>query len=1010
MSKFTTRVLGVLFGVVLWAASAGSALAFTEGVFVGSTLQGCRNNQGSTPLITLPIGGLYKCPDTAYVTGNFSHWFELDLVPHRLTTTVGNQSTATTDYNVYIAGDGITSGKLGWDVITEPVVNAAKSDASCTVTAGPQLTLGTPTTPFGGGTDTVIYRQLTIHQNKGSTCVFDWVQRLALGSHLYPGSSLQSYLAVQEGLSGSKKTISIDVEKTQAQALNKDMTASQGTDHTWNLTKSPTTNLLPFGDVCAKDALTELPVQITVSWTKSAAIAGMITVTTNVYATNPANRVITTTVTDVIYSGTTLLDTTAPVTKDVPANTTNYLMLTHSITVAAGTTQLNDVATATYTDLVTGVDIPGSTTATASAPVQQTGPELNATAVITDLEQISGAGLTYSVAVPSLGGFLGYPLLTDPAYVAGTKTAGYVNWGTASQPGTGSVTFDKKVYLAGRTITTGTLMDSASLVGSSGYAATAGPVTINISSTSTATLTINKSYKGLTIGAGEKLVFNFHVSRNGDATYGADTSITLTGDGNPVQTSGSVSLAGLTPDTYSVLEGDTFFYPAGCNDASCRLTVSMTDPNGLLRTVHLETVNGIATCSGTAAYANEPNRTTFPTAQVKKATVPATSSGSWSFTLKRSDGTTAGTATATANATTPNSGYADFGVSLDEGTYTVVETEQPPQWVLTNASPNNGTDKKTCTFTVNLPNDQGKVFQCAFTNTEQGKARVVKTAKGQPLAGTTYAFSFELRQGASMTAQGTTLATGTANASNGGTIDFSPYLTPGAYYQICEVVMPGWSTNLAGDGQLFVPESIIPPSLPNPNVNNMTVCADFKVAEGQTRTFTVDNSPPPGGRALTIGFWKNWASCKKSGGGQQPVLDQTMAKAETTGIQVDSFYLHGSTATPNVAPDCAKAVNLLSKQNFKGVNKASDPLFNMAAQLVAAELNLVAGAYSCPAVVAAIGQANALLTKYSFNGTSYTGTLVVNAAANPPVNDPALANSLAKRLDDYNNNRASACQ
>jgi hypothetical protein len=1000
MASLFKRCLGLLLGAVLWAAGAGSALAFTEGVFVGSTLEGCRNNQGSTPLITLPIGGQYKCPDTAYVTGNFSHWFELDLVPHRLTTSVGNQAAATTDYDVYIAGDGITSGKLGWDVITEPVVNTAKSDASCTVSAGPQLTLGTPTTPFGGGTDTVIYRQLTIHQNKGSTCVFDWVQRLALGSHLYSGSSLQSYLAVQEGLSGSKKTISLAVEENQAQALNKDMAASQGTDHTWNLTKSPTTNTLPFGDVCAKDAVFELPVQITVSWTKSAAIAGQITVTTNVYAMNPANRVITTTVTDVIYSGTTVLDTSAPVTKDVPANTTNFLMLTHNITVPSGTTQLNDVATATYTDLVTQVPIPGSTTATASAPVQQTGPELNASAVITDLEQISGTGLTYSVATPSLGGFLGYPLVTDPAYLAGTQTSGFVNWGTTSQPGTGSVTFDKKVHLAAGQITTGTLMDSASLVGSSGYEATAGPVKINISSTATATLKINKSYKGLTIGAGEKLVFNFKVaSTTLNPAYSADTSITLNGGGS---NSGSVSLSGLMPDTYSVLEGDTFFYPAGCDDASCRLTVAMTDPNGLLRTVNLQPVNGIATCSGAATYANEPNRGTFPTAQVKKITVPNTSSGSWSFTLLRSDGTTAGTAVATANASTPNNGYADFGVSLDEGTYTVVETEQTPEWVLTGASPNNGSATKICSFAVNLPQDAGKVFQCAFTNTQQSKVRVEKTASKLPLKDTNYAFEFQLRAGASMTAQGNTLATGTANASNGGAIDFSPYLTPGATYQICEVVMPGWSTNLAGDEPLFVPESVIPPSLPNPNVNNMTVCADFKVQAGLTRTFTVDNSPPPGGRALTIGFWKNWASCKKSGGNQKPVLDQTMAKAEPTGIQVDSFYLHGSALTPDKAPDCAKAVNLLSKQNFKGVNKASDPLFNMAAQLVAAELNQVAGAYSCPLVVAAIGKANALLTKYSFNGTSYTGKLSAVDATD--------ANNYAKRLDDYNNNRASACQ
>lgn len=977
----------LLAGLMLLLAG-GPAFAFTPGIHVSPTLEGCRND--GNPAI--PPNTLV-CPDAAYTAGNLGKgWNELDLVPHRLTTGLGNQSDATTAYDVIVAADHQRGAFNGYDVITVPVVNVSKSDASCTVSAGQQAIQAGVT----GGVDDAIYRVLTIHQNKGTTCVFDYVERLALGAAQYSGSSLQSYMFEKDDFSTGKRTIPLPVGQILPQSLAKDMAASQGSDHTWNVTKSPTVNTLNFGDVCAATPTTSLPVQITVTWTKSAAIAGAITVTTNVYATNPSNRTITTTVTDVIYSGTTVLDTSAPATKDVPANTANYLMLTHSITEPDGTTALNDIATATYTDFVTGISVPGSTTATASASVQQTGPELNATAVITDLEQMSGTGLSYSVATPSIGGFIGYPLLTDPAYLAGTQTSGFVNWGTTSQPGNGSVTFDKKVYLTSKQITTGTLSDAASLVGSSGFATTSGPVSIIISSTASATLTINKSYSGLTIAAGEKLVFKFHVSSTTLApSYAADTSITLNGGGS---TSGSASLNSLTPDTYAVEELEARFYPAGCNDSSCSQPVSMPDPNGVQRTVHLEPVNGIAACTGAATYVNTFRTDQFATARVQKITVPSTSSGSWNFTLKRPDGSTSATATATANG-----GYVNFGAALDqEGTYTVVETQQTPQWVLSSAVPNNGTDTKTCSFAVDYPQDDGKVFGCTFTNTQQGKAQVVKTAKGQSLGGTAYAFSFELRQGASTTAAGTTLATGVASSSNGGAINFSPYLTPGATYQICEVVMPGWNTNLAGDAQLFVPESIIPPSLPNPNVNNMTICADFSVTAGQTRTFSVDNSPPPGGRALTIGFWKNWASCKKSGGNQAPVLDQTMAKAEPTGIQVDSFYLHGSTATPNVAPDCAKAVNLLSKQNFAGVNKASDPLFNMAAQLVGAELNLVAGAYTCPAVVSAINQANALLTKYGFNGTAYTGNL--KAA------DATLANNLATRLDNYNNDRPSACQ
>lgn len=162
------------------------------------------------------------------------------------------------------------------------------------------------------------------------------------------------------------------------------------------------------------------------------------------------------------------------------------------------------------------------------------------------------------------------------------------------------------------------------------------------------------------------------------------------------------------------------------------------------------------------------------------------------------------------------------------------------------------------------------------------------------------------------------------------------------------------------------------------------------------------NMPPPGGRALTIGFWKNWASCTTSSTNKKPVLDQTMAKATPPGIQVDSFYLKGDPSNPNVASDCSNAVNLLNKSTFTGKKMASDPLFNMVAQLVAAELNLTAGAYKCGPVLTAISSGNTLLTKYSFNGNGYTGKLTSA--------DTTLANNIAQRLDDYNNDRPSACQ
>ena len=490
------RWFGGLLAALFWALLSGGAFAFTEGVHVNTTLEGCRNDG----TILLPIGGKFVCPDAAYTTGNLGKgWNELDLVPHRLTTTLGSQTTATTDYNVYVAGDGITNGKLGWDVVSVPVVNTAKSDASCSVSpVGGQLTLGDATNPFGGGTDTVIYRQLAIHQAKGTTCVFDYYERLALGAHLYPGSSLQSYLAVQEGLSGSKKTISIPVNEILPQELRKDMAATADSDVQWNLTKAADTASINFGNVCAAlDGPLSKQVTFTVKWEKVGTTAGGVTFVTNVYAKNPAARIITVNVTDNVYQGTTqttLLDSASTPAGgvDVPANT-ELLVLTHTKTLASSAGGvgdfLNDVATATYTDKVTGIPVPGTTTATASAQIG-TGTVTNSFAAIADSESITGTGLTFSVAQPAIGAFSGY--------TAGTQTVGPVDWGITGETATNQVDFVKTVYLDAPRVTSGTLTDTAVLVASpppapDGFTMTAGPVNVSITSSAEVKLTLSKT-------------------------------------------------------------------------------------------------------------------------------------------------------------------------------------------------------------------------------------------------------------------------------------------------------------------------------------------------------------------------------------------------------------------------------------------------------------------------------------------------------------------------------------
>ena len=375
-----------------------------------------------------------------------------------------------------------------------------------------------------------------------------------------------------------------------------------------------------------------------------------------------------------------------------------------------------------------------------------------------------------------------------------------------------------------------------------------------------------------------------------------------------------------------------------------------------------------------------------------------------------------------------NTGDADLHVVPSEGAAFNVAAGGSFSYDYSVNGPFTASVSNTVTGDVTLASKYGLSNSYSFTASDTcdvfGKANVVKTVSGQPPAADQEPFTFELRQGASTAADGTILETKTTDAS--GNISFTTNLVPGQTYQLCEWVFPGWNTNLSGDGPLFVPSSIIPPSLPNPNVNNLVVCTNFTVTSGQTRTLTVDNTPPPGGRALTIGFWKNWASCANSQGkGQDPMLDLALgfATATTTnppdGLVVSAqtagrgwpnygpaFYLvlkGDPTSTEddiNPAPDCVKAVRLLDKSTITtNKKKASDPLWNMTAQLVAAQLNRFMGAGISGITITNINKAVLLNGKYKFNGETYTPSSLTAA-------DKNLANCLATQLDNYNNNRA----
>jgi hypothetical protein len=1142
MSPVTVAVaVGALLPALLLAAAPSADAAIPNGI--GFTQEGCNNPGGGA--LTLPNSdGKFICPDADYTTGNLGkNWSELDLVPFRVTVSAGNSAPTSSTFSFAVAVDNTDNGTTGFDVLSAPELNTALSDPACTApTVGAQTTANNQ-----------LLRLVTITIPKNTTCVYDYYARLAIGAHLYPGSSLHANLA--DDLTGSTsgigtKAVSINPKEVAPQSISKDMTATQNSDHVWNVTKSPTPASLSFTNTCDPAAPLSQGVAIQVSWTKQAASpSGDITIVTHVYATNPSTRTVTVSVSDQIYSGTTAVG--APITGgpvDVPANTANASIINSTTTVPAGTTDINDIATATYTDKVTGVAIPGTTTATASATVQA-GTELNAAASITDVESITGSGLSYSV-----DSFSGASGSFNGGYGAGTHTTGSVSWTSTSQSSSGSVTFNKTVYATAATVVSGGLSDTATLTGVDGFT-THDDLTVDLSTDAATSLTVTKD---ATLSFAADKTYTFHLFNGANVDQNTSTTVTIPGGSlGPVT---STAISGLSPTgTYYVKEDAqapfgaqtsssvTFSLVAGqiascsadiqvtnsADPATARVqkttaptssglwTFTLTGPGGLNEqltnvqanagyfdfqsaldvdggtytitetpqtgydltavsgdvagnSARVTTSTASMTCSFVLNLTTDSGQTlscTFTntargTIIVKKVTNPTGASGSFTFTGDAAgsigDGQTItvnnlapGTYTSTEADPTP--GFDLTNISCDDanstgsvgtrtatfhldpgetvtctftnrqrgtiivkkvtnpagasgsftftgdaagsigdgqtitvnnlapGTYTSTEADPTPGFDLTNIScddANSTGSVGTRTATFHL--DPGETVTCTFTNRQRGHAKVVKTVSGNVPSGS-QSFTFQLRSGASAGSAGTILETGTANAADGGVINFTTYLVPGQTYQLCEQMQVGWNTSLS------------PPTFVvyNPSGDNSVVCTDFTVTAGQLKVFNIDNTPPPGGMALTIGYWKNWSSC--TGGKQKHVLDQKLLAAANAGTP---FTLGSLVLDPNVlgaATACKDAVRILSKSTIgSGTKKASDPLFNMAAQLLAADLNVFSGAGTCPAATSAINQAHALLSKYGFDGNGYSPKLTKA--------DATLANQLATKLDRYNNN------
>ena len=518
-------------------------------------------------------------------------------------------------------------------------------------------------------------------------------------------------------------------------------------------------------------------------------------------------------------------------------------------------------------------------------------------------------------------------------------------------------------YSVSETVPSGWDMTS-SCVSSKGDNESAGSISLQAGETVTCTFTNTKRghivVDKVTNPSGDSQSFNFDA---GGGSY-ADFSLTDAAAPNDQE---------LVPGNYSVSET----VPAGWDLTSATCSDG-SNPNSISLQAG-ETV--------TCTFTNTKRGTII----VEKQTNPDAASGSFTFT-----GTAAGIIGDGQTITVPN---------LVPGTYYSTENDPTPNFDLTSISCNDGSSARVSTGDVTTRKatfrlDPGETVKCTFTNTQRGMVEVLKITNGA--ANPNLDIKFTLYKDGpdldpDLTGTDTELETLSTLGDADGLLQFTTKLVPDTKYTVCENPVPAgwtslWMISFSVNGTIVTPY--------NPNGNDSPAqdlgirCFDFTVTPGQTKSFEVHNDFP-GGDPRTIGYWKNWNRC--TGGGQA-------ANADKNGGPAAGFFLVDN-LLPQLIGDfnvttCAQAVKILSKQDQAGKSKSSDAAYELAAQLLAAKLNLAAGAETCAAVQSAVVNGQALLDQINFSGS---GDYLGSKAKGAQLTQRNQALSLANTLDQYNN-------
>jgi hypothetical protein len=378
---------------------------------------------------------------------------------------------------------------------------------------------------------------------------------------------------------------------------------------------------------------------------------------------------------------------------------------------------------------------------------------------------------------------------------------------------------------------------------------------------------------------------------------------------------------------------------------------------------------------------------------VDKVTIPA--GDPQSFDFDASGGSSpAYTDFSLTDAATPND------QALRPGNYSVSETV-PAGWDLESATCTSSIGDTETPAAIEL--DAGETVRCTFTNEKDGHVSVLKLTDG--IQDPTTIWTFRLYTGPDGFDSGVLLETQTTPPA---LLNFATDLDPDSTYTLCEEGVPaGWTTewmvDTDGDGTA---DTVILPYDPNEDdaipedLGNR--CVDFgagtpyPIPAGGTLVFQVDNRAP-GGEARTPGYWKNWSTC--TGGNQ-------VQTAANNGGPAAGFWLLDDLLPQSVGDlvltECADAVAILDSRDLDSNKKrAGDAAYTLARALLAAKLNIDAGAAHSPAVDQAILDADALLSSIGFDGT---GEFLGPKSKGPDAVLRQQALALAGFLDLYNNN------